>query len=71
MERKKAFFLDDDNLRASLMGIQREVLDNGRESFTGKDNHIAEALIRLYWAMHKKSLNLWAASKSNAPNTIY
>lgn len=61
MERRKIYFLNDDNLKASLRGIQRIVDNNGREHFVGRDNHITEALTRLGWAMHTKSLNLWAA----------
>lgn len=64
MERGKVYFLNDDNLKASLRGIQRLVDDKGKESFEGRDNHIAEALIRMAWCMQTKSLSLFATSSN-------
>lgn len=58
MERRKIKFLKDDELKASLRGIQREVDENGKEFFSGRNNHIAEALVRLAWCMQEKSLKL-------------
>ena len=58
MENKKVFFLDNDELRASLRGIQRHVDENGKEHFSGRNNHITEALVRLGWCMQTKDLKL-------------
>ena len=58
MERRKIFFLKDDNLIASLLSIQRDVGENGKEYFHGSNKHITEALVRLAWPMQQKSLKL-------------
>jgi len=58
MERGNIYFLKDDELKASLRGIQREVDKDGREFFHGRNNHIAESLVRLAWSMQSKDLKL-------------
>lgn len=58
MERRNIYFLKDDELKASLRGIQREVDREGREFFRGRNNHITESLVRLAWCMQRKDLNL-------------
>jgi len=48
--------LDDDEIKASLKSVQRDV-DTGKIS--GNYTHIAEGLIRAAWCIKEKSLKLW------------
>lgn len=58
MERRKIFFLKDDQLIASLLSIQRDIGDDGKEYFHGNNKHITEALNRMAWPMQQKDLKL-------------
>ena len=61
MEQKKIELLIDDNLALSLKSVQYEYLDDGRIKIFGNYTHIAEALVRMAWAIKSKGLNIWAS----------
>jgi hypothetical protein len=65
MENNKLLLLNDDELKASLMSIQFELVkEEGKPVKTkiwGDYSHIVEGLIRACWlASEDKSLNIWA-----------
>lgn len=71
MQRRAIRLLDDDQVIASLRSVQYEHIikkdEFSKTRIFGKYTHIAEGLIRAAWlATQSKSLNLWAASISNA-----
>jgi len=60
MENRKIKLLDDDEVKASLKGIQAEHHpETGRLKIYGNDSHVAEGLIRAAQISKEKSLNMW------------
>lgn len=59
METGMIKILDDDEVKASLKGIQFEYSDTGRMIINGKDDHIVEGLVRAAWCSKDKSLNIF------------
>jgi len=59
MERNMIKLLDDDEVKASLKGVQFEYNEVGRMIIHGKDDHIAEGVTKASWCAKDKSLNIF------------
>ncbi len=60
-EQKEIILLDDDEIKASLKGIQAEHhKDTGRLIISGTDDHIAEGIVNGVWFAKGKHLNIFA-----------
>jgi len=58
MQHKQIKFLDDDEIKASLKGIQAENDEKTKKlHISGNDDHIVEGIVRGVWCMHEKNLN--------------
>lgn len=55
MDRRKVFFLDDDDLKLSFASVQVEFV-NGKEVYFGNNTHIVEGITRACWCAKDKSL---------------
>ena len=62
MQHKDIKLLDDDEIKASLKGIQAENDEKTKKlHISGRDDHIAEGIVRGVWCMHEKNLGVWIA----------
>lgn len=55
MDRRKVWFLDDDDLKLSFASVQVE-FENGKEKYFGNNTHIVEGITRALWCAKDKTL---------------
>ena len=59
MEQGKILMIDSLPLLNSLKSMTFEYTEDRRIKITGKDSHIAEAFVRVCWALKEKGLNIY------------